>query len=362
MRTAPFRLHRQKGVTVIELMIGLLLGVFLLGGMIYIYLGNSQTYRTTEAVARLQENGRFAMDFIAHDLRLTGHKGGCRRSAPLSSLLNEAGHGYDAQLFEIGSEGGDDDDMDAGVRGWAGGNGGYTLPAYRAGTDSILLKHGAVMSGANVSGSTPQDATSISLTGASGIAQGQMVIVADGEGCNIFQNQAANTQAMLNLAAGAGKNPGNSTDGSLSFSKNYDENAEITLFQSAIYYIGTGAGGVSALRRVRYDRGEDELTEELVEGVLDMALCYGEDEDQNGDVTRYVAANNVADWRDVFAVRVNLVMISPESNVATETATVNFADCDGTLVTRTQEDYPELAAQPLAQVFSFTVGLRNRLQ
>lgn len=359
MPATPFR---QKGVTVVELMIGLLLGVFLLGGMIYVYLGNSQTYRTNEAVARLQENGRFAMDFIAHDLRLAGHKGGCGRSAELSSLLNENGTGYDALLFEIGSEADSDDDMDFGVRGWEGGNGGYALSAYRTGTDSVLVKHGAVMAGANVNGSTAQDATSISLTGASGIAQGQMVIVSDGEGCNIFQNQADSAAAMLSLAAGAGKDPGNRTDGSASFSKNYDDNAEITLFHSAIYYIGTGAGGVSALRRVRYDRGEEVLTEELVEGVLDMALCYGEDEDQNGDVTRYVSASNVSDWRDVFAVRVNLVLISPESNVATEAPAVHFADCDGTVLTRTHTHYPELAAQPLAQVFSFTVGLRNRLQ
>ena len=45
------------------------------------------------------------------------------------------------------------------------------------------------------------------------------------------------------------------------------------------------------------------LVEELVEGVEDMQLLYGVDEDENGGVDRYQDASEVADWNDVVSVR-----------------------------------------------------------
>jgi type IV pilus assembly protein PilW len=61
---------QQKGLTLIEILIALLLGVFLLGGVMGIFLNTKQTYRVQDALSRLQENGRFAMDFLAKDIRM----------------------------------------------------------------------------------------------------------------------------------------------------------------------------------------------------------------------------------------------------------------------------------------------------
>ena len=70
----------QTGFTLIELMIAMLLGAFLIGGIMQIFLGSRQTYRMQENLSRLQENGRFAMEFITRDNRMMGYQGCASRT------------------------------------------------------------------------------------------------------------------------------------------------------------------------------------------------------------------------------------------------------------------------------------------
>ena len=65
----------QTGMTLIEIMIALLIGAFLLGGVLQIFINSKQTYRMQENLSRLQENGRFAMEFLARDIRMAGYWG-----------------------------------------------------------------------------------------------------------------------------------------------------------------------------------------------------------------------------------------------------------------------------------------------
>ena len=68
-------LRKQKGVTLVELMIALVLGVVLMLGLLEVFASAKQTYRVSEALARVQESGRFATDFLQRDLRMAGHMG-----------------------------------------------------------------------------------------------------------------------------------------------------------------------------------------------------------------------------------------------------------------------------------------------
>jgi type IV pilus assembly protein PilW len=63
----------QRGFTLIEMMIAMLIGVFLMAGVIQIFLSAKQAYRLQENLSRLQENGRLAMDGITKDMRMTGY-------------------------------------------------------------------------------------------------------------------------------------------------------------------------------------------------------------------------------------------------------------------------------------------------
>lgn len=62
--------HRQRGLSLIELMIALLIGTILLLGITSLFNTTSNVNRMENGLARLQENGRFALSRIADDLRM----------------------------------------------------------------------------------------------------------------------------------------------------------------------------------------------------------------------------------------------------------------------------------------------------
>lgn len=70
-----FSHKHQQGMTLIEIMIALLIGAFLLGGVLQIFINSKQTYRMQEGLSRMQENGRFAMEFLSRDIRMAGFWG-----------------------------------------------------------------------------------------------------------------------------------------------------------------------------------------------------------------------------------------------------------------------------------------------
>lgn len=66
---------RQRGLSLIELLVAIGLGLLLLAGIGTVYLGSRQTYRMQEANARVQETGRFALEVIGRSLRQAGADG-----------------------------------------------------------------------------------------------------------------------------------------------------------------------------------------------------------------------------------------------------------------------------------------------
>lgn len=66
--------RKQQGLTLIEIMIALFIGVFLLSGILEIFINAKRTYRIQDALSGIQENGRLAMDYIGRDLRTAGYR------------------------------------------------------------------------------------------------------------------------------------------------------------------------------------------------------------------------------------------------------------------------------------------------
>jgi len=64
---------RQTGLSLVELMIAIALGVILLLGLIQIFGGVRASFNAAEARARIQENGRFGLEFLRRDARMAGH-------------------------------------------------------------------------------------------------------------------------------------------------------------------------------------------------------------------------------------------------------------------------------------------------
>lgn len=72
-RNPPY-LPAQVGFSVVEIMISLVLGLLVVAGVSQIYLGSKQSYRLNEAQSRLQEDGRFALEYLARNIRVAGFK------------------------------------------------------------------------------------------------------------------------------------------------------------------------------------------------------------------------------------------------------------------------------------------------
>ncbi len=73
---------RQNGITLIELMVALAIGSFLMIGAVQIYTQSRQAFVVNESIARVQETAQFAMDTIEADLRMASNWG--RNSRGLS--------------------------------------------------------------------------------------------------------------------------------------------------------------------------------------------------------------------------------------------------------------------------------------
>jgi type IV pilus assembly protein PilW len=71
--TAPLR--RARGLSLVELMVALVIGSLLIVGALTVYANSRGTYAVNEAVARLQERGRYALSIVEPDVELAGYYG-----------------------------------------------------------------------------------------------------------------------------------------------------------------------------------------------------------------------------------------------------------------------------------------------
>ena len=131
----------------------------------------------------------------------------------------------------------------------------------------------------------------------------------------------------------------------------YEGDAQVFLTRSISYSIATGASGQPAL--FRFD-GTTNL--ELVDGVANMQILYGEDNDALGaagfgTADYYVPASSVTDMENVVSVKLSLLLQSYEDNLAPAPMTYTY---NGGTVTA--------ADRRLYQVFNSTVAVRNRVQ
>lgn len=304
---------KQFGVSLIELMIAMALGLFIMAGVTSLYLGSRATHSTQSSVANVQESLRFGFEYLAYDLRMAGYMG----CANIRDMAPQVVANPPVPSVGLGGS----------VRGYNGGSG-WTNPTaitHVAGTDVISLSRASLTSmhisensnGSNFkidSGSTPH-----------GLSVNQILIVTDCQRSDIFRATAVsatsgsttithasnlNTQpAGSACAAGSGK-----IVTECSSMGNYKSDAQVASLESVTFFIGINPQGNPALYKV------DTSTNELVEGIFDMQLEYGLD---TVDDTLFIADSYSAtpgNWSQVVSVRLALQARSAEVN-ALPTAT-----------------------------------------
>ncbi len=348
----------QQGVTLVEIMVAMVVGLILLAGIIQVFISNKQTYRVQEALARIQENGRFAMEFLSRDIRMAGFTG-CSQNAPIANVLNDAGV---RSLLDLAIP----------LQGYDNSQPANSFPgAFEtnvvSGTDAIALL-GADTQTYTVASHNPVSAT-LATAAPHDIKKNEILVVCDFEQTAIFQMVNTNinntvAQVVHNTGTGTIGNCvqmlGTPVDCATNTGAAYEFGAgsSVMRLRSNAYYIRNNVAGIPSLYRQRLNDTPASLVlatlteaEELVEGVENMQIQYGEDTGTDGLPDTYRTANNVANWGNVLSVRISLLLRTLDDNLAPQPQAYTY---NGATVTP--------GDRRLRRVFTNVVSIRNRTQ
>lgn len=363
----------QRGVSLVEVMIAMVIGLVLTAGVIQLFLGSKQTYRFHDAVSRVQENARFAIEALNFDIRMAGNLGCTAYVQKFNNTLNgpppafnpgEGIQGWEANGTAPGSTFAlpaiNAAVVDASASGWST-SGGAILDAGTmsvSGSDIVRIYRGDTNPGM-INNITSGANTVVNTTPNAGIADGDILLLSDCQ--NADWVQACNTQSInggtsINAVLAAGCNPGNIA----ALPVLTKAGGQIVKLQSYIYYVGkrdNNANNAPGLFRrplgVAGGNGAAAGTaEEVVEGVESMQILYGIDTNDDRVVDRYVTANNVIEWTTVLGVQIALLMRATERGDDISGAVTHVLG--GVNATATNDGR-------LRQVFNTTIALRNRV-
>ncbi len=296
---------KQHGLTMIELMIAVLLSVFVTAAVIKMFTGSNKSRHLQENIARLQENGRFAMDFIIADTRMAGHWGPCNNLT--TNNLNTSGVGVDNFggtniITAVDNDSNSANDI-------------------IDGTDAIVLRAiNYQIDGIKLTSAMTARSSSLSIPSVNTLNHNDLALVA-APSCNssdIFQITNNPSGGAINHAAG-GASPGNT---SADLSVAYPVDSEVYQLNFTTYSIRTGVNGRPSLFR-RVNNGSHE---ELVEGIENMQILYGEDSDSDGSVDYYVSAGDITDMNKVKSIRTTLKVATLDDNLSISFAAPPFND------------------------------------
>ncbi|HEY5673448.1 MAG TPA: PilW family protein [Malonomonas sp.] len=358
----------QKGMTLVELMVAMVISLVLLGGVYQIFTGSTNSNRENEQFARLQENARFAMEIIGRDLRMAGYSG-CAAvdttdPARFVNTLNNAGDYL--FNFSIGMQGFDyidplDGDvvaadfspvLDASI----------PLANLVELSDILTVRKADTANAVLLEDKNPAGSTSWSAdlkvtdgTPTSQIDTNDILMISDCVNAAVFQvtNYTMTNGNTVHNSGGAPPlgdpaYPGNSTK---DLGHNFQPGSEIVKFTTETYLIRNNAAGVPSLFRI-----DSDSVDELVEGVESMQIRYGIDNNNDRQVDAYVTATAAAaDWTQVVSVRVALLLQSDINARLPVDNNVYDLDGDGA------GDYGPIGDRRMRRVFKATVALRNRV-
>jgi type IV pilus assembly protein PilW len=333
----PLLRSRQAGLSLVELMVALSIGTFLLAGAITVFGKTRDLYRTNDAAARLQETARYAMSTIEADLRMANYWGLMSRAdlienGPALDLANlpavDPAYALPAELTGF-----------AGTINQCGAMWAVKLPAYIEATDSYTLGCAAAGAGA-VAGA---DTLTVRRASTQVIATGAPLTASAGQ----IKLQTSRVQGSLFSSATlpAGYLP------PLSETRALVVNG---------YYVGQDSdevAGTPSLRRKQLDvaGGAPTITDlQVVPGVEDLQIELGADfnNDQNADY--FVQPGTAIPAGDqIVAVRVWLLVRAEQPELGfTDGRTYDYASRTGANVLTPGDSFRRV-------LVSKTIALRN---
>jgi len=294
----------QRGVSIVELLIALTLGLVAVAGAASIYIANRTTFATVEGVARVEENARFAVELLARDIREAGNSvcGGAMISRNLisspavpnwatweSGLLGNAMAATGSMAISIASP--------------SGRTAQLTSPA----TDSLLVWSASTGDApVRITGHTPGASGTFTTATPHGYVNGDVVVACDGKQLVTFEVQSA-TGNSVGYSGGAAVTQ-------------FKPGALLSNMTARLWYVGGSEDKVStnALRRFTIDKGGTKIAnEEMVTGVSNLQIKYlvGDSSGTPKPAATYQIAAPAAPavapaWDSVIAVQLALTLES----------------------------------------------------
>ena len=304
--------YRSRGFSMVEMMVALVITLILLAGIGQIFLSSKKSFVIQNALARIQENGRYAMDVLASDLRRAGYWGG---NADISTITGSQGVNLAAAEECTDTTNGPSD--------WS-----------RMLGRSV---YGLNLTGTEKPSDTGNDYSCIKNAGATPYVRGDVLLVRYAHPSaigSITKPLPCNKSAPNTTIADCYPNEyflrsslfrGRLFKGSESESTGNNLSAPAVRTAELVahaYYIGTSSsasacpadGAVPALFRVSLVNGVFAV-EEVAYGVDNLQVMYGVDTSGDSVVDRYYNADAIdstdaakPDWEDVVAARLWLLV------------------------------------------------------
>ncbi len=344
-------MYKQHGLSLVELMISITLGLLLMVGVVQMFITTKNAQLSQYSLSRIQETGRMAMEFIGGDLRMASAVGCVRLRTPGKTTTNiKDEHNLDLgglhKNFLVGLVG-FDSPADLVASGVALNQAiGAMVPA--ANSDILVVRGGAgrgfpltALNTANTI-TVHRGASAIVDNCIDGLCVGGAAVISDCGNGKIFRVDAL-APAGTNLVI----THNDAWDMGVETSK-FEARPEVLVYpmHTVVFFVAPGASGEPSL----WQRIDRQAALELVEGVERIQFSYRTTDSLSAN---FVSASELSSsaWNTVDAVRVDMVVRGAEANALEAAQSYLFP---GDAAATVPDD------KRIRQIFSNTFSVRTR--
>ena len=283
----------QRGLSLIEMMISITIGLIILSAMTTLFSSQSKTRSELDKSNRMIDNGRYALEILSENLRMAGFYGnyvpsGTTTAATdpctLANITNAATNLQEMLHHVYGYNAAVQASQIAGVP--LTGNCAFTYTAgnaktLKSGSDILVLRRTGTSAPVAAASVTAAASTVLQVSNCTTDTSRYQIIAGDGVKTAFHDKDCATV-------------------------------ASLRPFIVQIYFVSPEnnvGDGIPTLKRLELDQATGAfVTTPLVEGIEYMQVDYGWDTNADGAADSYIAAPAAdADWGNIVSVKINII-------------------------------------------------------